>query len=348
MSKASRPFFVHRSRHALGAREPKSDSNRAYLRRRFGQYLHHRELMTGTIILVVYVFIGIAAWFYYRGGLSFIASDPSILVWHNPPSPPTISFFPPSLGVHSLGETGLYGFSVTEALVKATPWDLMLFTGILIPTCLLGLVLGVIAGGSGGFIDDALMTLTDIVLSVPPFVVALMVFVVVLPGLTGMEIPLVFIAAMILINWAPYARVVRAEARRVAAKPFVEASRASGASKARLLFRHVLPNSFSPMLSQIPITLSNLIVILTIIPYVGIVTSGQYLHIISFMPNNSFPEWTWILVNGMVGWDPNIVTNPWWGYVFPFLWIFVFGFGVVMFCDGLEDYLSPASGSRTH
>jgi peptide/nickel transport system permease protein len=302
--------------------------------------------MLGTTILGLYVLLALVAWIYYRGGLSSMEFHIRVMAYG--PSPPTISFFPFSLGPYTLGQTGLFGFNVLEGLIKATPWDLMLFAGIIIPTCLIGLVIGVVAGGTGSFVDDALMTFTDVILSVPPFVVALLVFVVILPGLPTSQAPLLFVAAMILINWAPYARVVRARARTIASKPFVEAAAASGAGRLRILFRHILPNSYSPMLSQVPITLANLIIILTVIPYVGIETSQQYINVVSFMPAINFPEWTWILVNGMIGFSPIISTNAWWAYTFPFLCIFAFGLGVQLFCDGLEDYLSPQSGSRTH
>jgi peptide/nickel transport system permease protein len=321
---------------------------RSHLVRRVREYLHHKELMAGTIILGIYVLIGLAAWAYYRGGLSYLTPDLGVYLGYHNPVPPTLTLYPFSLGSFTLGQTGGLGFSVAEGLVKGTPWDLMLFAGILVPTTLLGLVVGVIAGGSGGLVDDALMTVTDVVLSIPPFVVALLVFVVILPGIASNEIPLVFVASMVLINWAPYARLSRAKAKTIAAKPFVEAAAAAGANKGRILFRHVLPNSVSPVLSQVPITLSNLIILLTVIPYVGIVTSQQYLHILSFMPSTYFPEWTWILVNGMLGWHVSFSSNAWWGYVIPFLWIFVFGLSVLLFCDGLEDFLSPQSGSQTH
>jgi ABC-type dipeptide/oligopeptide/nickel transport system permease subunit len=336
---------------------------RSHLARRLGSYVRNVSLMLGTVLLGLYVVVGLAAWICYSGTLTFMNPDISVLYGMSGPSPPTLMLSPFSLGPHMLGQTGGFGFGVAEGLVKGTPWDLMLFAGILVPTALLGLVIGVIAGGLGNAIDDVLMTVTDVVGSIPPFMIALVVYFEVMPNLptatvTGgtnqsflarPEAPLVFVLAMVLISWAPYARLARVRAKDIASKPFVEAAAAAGASKFRILFRHILPNSASPMFSQVPITLANLIVIMTILPYVGLLTTGgSKLILVSFMPSSNFPEWTWVLVNGMLGWSVNLGTNAWWGYVFPFLWILAFALAVLLFCDGLEEFLSPRSGSATH
>jgi peptide/nickel transport system permease protein len=231
---------------------------------------------------------------------------------------------------------------VAEGLVKGTPWDLLLFAGIVLPSAIIGLTVGVISGGSRGALDDALMTITDAVLSIPTFVIALLVYVVVFPSLPHWEIPLVFALSMVLISWAPYARIVRAKARMVANESFVEASIAAGAGGGRVLFRHMMPNSSVPILSQIPITLSNLIALMTIIPFVAVYTSRTQLTtvFVTFFPSLNFPDWTWLLANGMLGWSPNAQTNAWWGYTFPTVWIFAFVLGCFLFCDGLQDFLS--------
>jgi peptide/nickel transport system permease protein len=292
--------------------------------------------MAGTIILLSYVAIAVAAWLIYRGNLNYIPSDPSVF-YGGTPSPPTFTLFPFHLGSYPLGQTGEFGFNVFEGLVKGTPWDLLLFSGIIVPSALLGLFIGTLSGGLRGFIDDALMTVTDVVLSVPPFVIALLVFVAIIPGLPPLEIPFVFAFSMILISWAPYARLVRSRARRVAAMPFVESAVAGGASKWRVLFRHVMPNSTSPIMGQIPITFSTLVTLMIIIPYAGIYASQEYITVVIFVPSSHFPEWTWIMVNGMLGW--HVINSAWWGYFFPFLWILIFGLGLLFFCDGFADIL---------
>jgi peptide/nickel transport system permease protein len=311
--------------------------------------------MVGTFILGLYAAVGLAASLYYRGSLSYMVSDNRVLEGYANPSPPTLTFSPFSLGPYTLGQTGGFSFSVLEGLVKGTPWDLLLFAGILVPTALLGLVIGVVAGGLGSTFDEILMTVTDVIISIPAFLVALLIYVAILPKLPMVNVtgetygafpahplaPVVFAICMILICWAPYARLVRARAKNIASQPFVEAAKAGGASKTRILLRHILPNSVSPVFSQVPITLSNIIVIMVILSYMGILTSSVSYVVVSFMPSNVFPEWTWMLVNGMLGWSVNSSTNAWWGYVFPFLWILAFGLAVLLFCDGLEEFLSP-------
>jgi peptide/nickel transport system permease protein len=319
--------------------------------------------MVGTIILGLYAAVGLAVTLYYRGGLTYMSPDYRVLYGYTLPVSPTLTLSPFSIGQSMLGQTGGFGFSVAEGLLKGTPWDLVLFAGILVPSAVIGLLVGVAAGGLGGVVDEILMTVTDVIISIPAFLVALLVYVAILPTLPVVNVtgetygsfpahplaPFVFAICMILICWAPYARLVRSRAKNIAAQPFVEAAAAGGASKTRMLLRHILPNSVSPVFSQVPITLSNIIVIMIILSYMGLLTSFGYTKIVvSFMPSNVFPEWTWMLVNGMLGWSVIDGTNAWWGYVFPFLWILVFGLAVLLFCDGLEEFLSPQSGSTTH
>jgi peptide/nickel transport system permease protein len=144
--------------------------------------------------------------------------------------------------------------------------------------------------------------------------------------------------------WPYYARPVRARAERVAREPYVEASRAAGASSTRLLTRHVLPNSLYPVFAQIPIDVYNIFFVLTVFPYLGCISlrtggSAGYAWLTP-LPTIPFPEWGTILaVGACYGWQPIWNLNFWWMYAFPAAAIVLFGIAMALTCDGMEQLL---------
>ncbi len=304
-------------------------------------------LALGSAILLFFVGVALYAVVAFGSTLSTLTPDPDVYLYALPPSPPTLSLVPWSPGPHPLGETALLGFDVLHGLVKGTPWDLLTLVEVLLPTAALGFGLGGVAGLFGGRIDEGLMAVTDAFLSIPAFVLVALVAVELfqggIPGLSPSLRPDAFLGSMVAVLWAPFARSVRARARVVATESYVEAARASGAGPAHLLRRHVLPNSFTPVLSQIPITASTVIFLLAMFQYAGL-ELGSPMNSTLLGPFN-FPEWTWILSLGAWGWQPpQSGLDPWWGYVFPALWILLFGLGLILVADGLRDHLSPRRG----
>lgn len=311
--------------------------------RRLYRLRRNRRFVAGSAILVLYLGVAGYAIARFRNTLNYVPSHLSVLLGEQLAAGPTLQLYPFSLGAFPLGETGGFGFNVAEGLVKGTPWDLMIFTLILVPSTLTGVLVGTISGHKGGLVDEMLMGVTDVVLSIPPFIVGLLLFVTLLSELPSDYLLPVFISGMVAILWAPTARLVRAKARTVTAQPFVEAAVAGGASRSRVMFRHVMPNSFTPALSQVPVTLSNTVALMTVLPYIGIYTSDKFINFPSFLPSTNFPEWTWMLVNGLLGWSPLSQTDDWWGYICPLAWITVFALGVTFFTDGLGEFLAPSS-----
>ena len=114
---------------------------------------------------------------------------------------------------------------------------------------LAGSLLGAIAGLAGGWTDRGVLFVVEVVQSVPALVLV--------AALAAFLPPSVFLAALLigLTAWTDSARIVRAEARRLRSAPFVEAARAAGAPRGRLLFRHVLPHALPPALATAPYVL---------------------------------------------------------------------------------------------
>jgi peptide/nickel transport system permease protein len=308
--------------------------------------LDNPALSAGLAILGFFVVVGSFSSVWYPG-------DPTFLPAHLQtgrscvlPPGPTLHFLPFHWGAHPLGVTGTAGFDVLQGLVMGTRWDLSLVALIVVPAALIGGVLGTLAGGLGGWADDLLASVTDVFLSIPEFVLTLVALVYFLPLVPGADRLWTFALILNLVLWSPYARGVQARARSVAAQPFVEAARAAGARPRRILFRHILPNSTFPILSQVPTTVATIFVLMGGLQYavVEFFSSSSCMSlptVLPVLPSAQFPEWTWVFANGAAAWLPSASgLDPWWGYTFPALWILLFGLGVTLFCDGLARHLS--------
>ena len=125
----------------------------------------------------------------------------------------------------------LYGSALT---IKAT----LIALGIALVA---GLGLGVVSGFLGGFVDSLLMRIVDVLLAIPGLLLALSI-------VTALGFGTVPVAVAVGVGIIPgFARTTRAEVLRVKTLPFIEAARAGGASQARVLVRHILPNSWGPV-----------------------------------------------------------------------------------------------------
>lgn len=321
--------------------------------RDLGRLLRNPALVAGAAILGGYLLIALLAPLAYPGDPNSLPIDNNVLYACTNPSAPTLELDPFSLGPHPLGQTAHLGFDVLRALALGTRWDLLLLGMIVGVSALVGMVLGGLAGFKGGWLDSLLSPVFDGVLAFPPFLIVA-VAVLLLPG--DVAIPariFAFVGAMLAVLWAPYAQGVRAQARLLSRQPYVEAARASGAPPRRVLRRHILPNCISSVLAQVPATLFGVLSVLGVYQYLGlienagayeppcgrgIVASGSLL----MLPSVQFPEWTWTLANGALGYNvPGFGLNAWWGYLIPAAWIAIFLFGVSLLCDGLVSQLSP-------
>ena len=145
---------------------------------------------------------------------------------------------PPS-AVFLLGTDDL-GRDLLACVIHGLRTSLGIALGVLLLSGTLGFGIGTVAGYRGGWLDDVLMRATEFVQVVPRFFLAVLVIALVGPGTDRLVLLLGLTA------WPGTARVVRAEVLSLRARPFVEASRALGASPARTLLREVLPNALPP------------------------------------------------------------------------------------------------------
>ena len=294
----------------------------------------NRTLVAGLVLLGAFVAIAVAAVVVYGPGLGLLPSDLALAESLNPPGPSP---------AHPFGAMNGLGVDVLAALFQATPNDLALVGGVIVTSLGLGVILGSVAGLTGGRVDGVVTFLSDLLVGVPPFFFVMVLFLGVQRFITPEVYLLVFGGLFVVVLWPAYARSTRARAVQVAQEPYVEAARASGATTGRVLARHLIPNSFFPVLAQVPVDLYNIFFVLTAFPFLNCFTAGAFYGLLSPFPSGKYPEWGFLLAQGACsGWSPLAEINHWWMYTFPALTILAFGIAVSVACDGFERYLTGA------
>jgi len=298
----------------------------------WGRMRRNPTLLAGLGLLAAFGTAGGAALVHYGAGRNTPPVDPD---WVQPlllPPGPSWS--------HPFGTDKGLGVDVLSALVRATPNDLALVGAILLMAAVVGLLVGAWAGLAGGGTDLIALAAADLLVGVPPFFLVVVLYLGVAPLVPPSETLLVFVLLFAFVLWPYYARPVRAVAQRSAGSAYVESARAAGAGSDRLLFRHVLPNSLYPVLAQLPIDVFNVFFVLSVFPFIGCFGGSAAFAPISITPSALYPEWGALLGYGACfGWSLEPSLDAWWSYVFPAAVIVVFGFTVVLLCDGLERHL---------
>src|ERR671933_1639387 len=290
--------------------EIEARSQWAYARRRF---MRHR-LATGSLVVLIGIFLcgalaNFIAPYSYReipyttiAGASIVDTK-QILV-----GPSTKHLF----GTDSAGRDSfsrvLYGIR-TSARVGV-------FVGIL--STLIGTIIGGLAGFYGGWIDNLLMRLTDLFLTLPLLAVLL-----VAAKYLGHSTPTKLALLLACLIWTQLARIVRGTFLSLREKEYVEAAKAAGAGDVRIMLRHMLPNSLGPIVVNATLTVGTAILVEAALAFLGLGIKP---------PTPALGA----LVN-------EAQDNPqaWWLTVFPGLTIVLIVLCVNFVGDGLRDALDP-------
>jgi len=145
---------------------------------------------------------------------------------------------------HPLG-TDEDGTDVLTQLLHGARVAVVVGVLTVVVSLVLGLAVGLVAGYRGGVVDELLMRFTELLLSFPGILLAILVIFV-----TQEPSTLSVVAALSVTGWAGYARLVRGQTLLVRQQEFITAARCSGSSTPRILARHVLPNVLAPVIVQ--------------------------------------------------------------------------------------------------
>ncbi len=194
---------------------------------------------------------------------------------------------------------------------------------------IVGTIIGAVAGMSRGWVGTALMWLTDLFLSLPQLPLLLLVIYLFRDALKSVFGPEggIFILIVLVIGglrWMPVARLVRAQFLSLREKEFVEAARALGASRMRLVVRHILPNALGPVIVAATIDVALAIIAESTLSFLGL----------GFPPD--IPTWGRLLFDA----KDNLDFAPHWA-LFPGAAIFLTVLAINFIGDGLRDALDP-------
>jgi peptide/nickel transport system permease protein len=179
----------------------------------------------------------------------------------------------------------------------------------------LGCGVGLVAGLARGVVDDFLMSVVDVMLSLPFILVALL-----LVAIAGSNL-YVLVIVLGLANWAQFARLSRGQVIAMRDLPYVEAARAAGAGPFRLAFRHMLPNIMSPIVVMATISFSHVILLESSLSFIGL----------GVQPPTA-------TLGSMVGQGRDYLTSAPWTVIMPALFIVVVSLVAMLIGDFLRDY----------
>ncbi len=223
---------------------------------------------------------------------------------------------PPS-SAHLFG-TDQLGRDVLDRVLWGSRISLAIGFLVVALSLVVGTAVGLLAGTLGGFWDNVLMRVTDIFLAFPALILAMAISAALGPSLTNVMI------AVAAVSWPNYARLTRAQVLGIRGLEFVDAARSLGASGGRIAWRHLLPNSLSPLLVQASFDVG------------GAILTAAGLGFIGFGAQPPTPEW-----GAMVSETRNFIAEAPWASTAPALAILLTVLAFNLLGDGLRDILDP-------
>ena len=223
---------------------------------------------------------------------------------------------PPS-AQHFFG-TDEFGRDVFSRLLSGAKYSIQTGVVVLAIAIPLGSILGAIAGYFGGKYDEVIMRITDVFLAFPSLILAMAVSAALGPSLQNVML------SLIVVWWPAYARLVRGQALSVRENAYIEAARSMGASRVRIIFQHILPNSISPVIVRATLEMGMVIIWAAGLSFLG------------FGAQPPSPEWGRLITEGRI-----YIFQAWWITAFPGLAILLVVLGFNLLGDGLRDILDP-------
>jgi peptide/nickel transport system permease protein len=185
-------------------------------------------------------------------------------------------------------------------------------------TCLVGAALGLLAGFYRGWADVVVSRFIDIWMAFPPVLFSILLIAVIGPGLFSI------IAAIVVIDWTRFARVIRAEAMTQGAMDYVASARVAGRGRFGILLREILPN-------VLPI----IVVLLTLEMGIAVIVEA-ILSFVNLSISTDDPTW-----GGMISEGRTSIHQAWWVLVFPLITLFLTVLSFSQLGEGLKNRFDP-------
>jgi len=272
------------------------------LRYSLSRFRQNPLVIFGTAIIICVIIVGVFA--------PYIAPyGPEQRNWENTLQPPSMQ--------HIFG-TDETGGDIFSRVVWASRIDVGLAILVVIADVAIAIVLGSVAGYLGGKTDEGLMRITDVFLAFPYLILPMAVAAAIGRNLNNLAL------ALAITGWPTHTRLLRGVILTERERQYVEAARAVGANKIRIMFRHILPNSFYPLLVSATFGLGDTILGFASLSFLG------------FGAGSGVAEWGYMISLGR----DYIYRFPWLA-TFPGLAIFFTVIGFNLAGDGFRDILDP-------
>ncbi|MGE5251059.1 MAG: ABC transporter permease [Bacteroidota bacterium] len=202
---------------------------------------------------------------------------------------------------------------------------------VVLSTVLIGIVVGSVSAFYGGLVDNIIMRIVDVMLTLPYLLAALILAAVITPRIGKSLWPAII--ALVSFGWMSYARLIRGDILSVKERDYIMAARVIGVKDSRILFRHIIPNAIFPTLVYASLAIGDVVLSFAALSFLGIGTEIGYAdwgQVLSFARN-------WI----------TSLNSYWYIIVWPGLILVLYVMGFNLVGDALRDVLDPRMRGKT-
>ncbi|PJN91608.1 ABC transporter permease [Bacillus sp. mrc49] len=261
----------------------------------------------------VFVYLGIVSILF----LTICAIVPQWIAPYSPTKMFSDQIMQPPSGNHWFG-TDYFGRDVFSVVVNGSSFSLLIGVLAVLVGGIIGSLIGAVAGHVGGIIDTIFMRMIEIVQTIPGMLLALA-----LAAALGANF-LNIVLAVSVASMPGYARVMRGQIVSIKNRPYVMASKSIGTSNVKIFMKHILPNSYPPLVVMASNGLGTAII------------TGAGLSFLGLGVVNEIPDWGGLLSQGR-----GYLASAWWIATFPGIAITIFVLSVNIIGDSLRDYFDP-------
>ena len=271
------------------------------------RFAANRGGVIGLVLLVLIVAVAVAAPMLFPANPWKMVSRP---------------FLPPFENAKFLLGTDTVGRDVAAGLAHGARVSLLVGLVSTLAALVIGIPMGALAGYFGGWVDDALMRVTEFFQTVPSFALAIVIVAIFQPSVVSITL------AIGIVSWPPVARLVRGEVLSLRKREYVEAAILQGLSAPQIILRQVLPNAISPIIVMASLMVASAILLESSLSFLGL---GD--------PN--MMSWGY-----MIGAARTVIRQAWWLSFFPGVAIVLTVLALNLIGESLNDALNPRLSRR--
>ncbi|MXR52200.1 ABC transporter permease subunit [Halovenus sp. WSH3] len=246
--------------------------------------------------------------------------QPISLAPYDPAAQDVLTGYSSPSAEHLFG-TDWAGRDILSRIMYGARWSLSIGFIAVGVAMLIGVPLGAIAGYFGGWVDELIMRVVDLLYAFPFIVLAIAIIAVLGRGYWEM------VMALVLTGWLAYARIIRGEILSVKENEYVTAAKALGATDRKIISRHILPNAMAPVIVQATLSVGTVVLAAAALGFIGLGLSP------------ASAEWG-VMLN-VANANGAIRLGYWWAAIFPGLAIFMFVLSINLLGDGVRDAFDP-------